>query len=235
LIRFFRNIRESLIAEGKTGKYFKYALGEIFLVVIGILIAVSINNLNISIQNEDKEVLYLTRLTTNLGYDVRMYSAVLAKDSLLLDTLSQVEQDIPGFVNSIDKPVDDLNFLITGYKFTANRTVIDNLISSGQIELLRRNFLVEAIFLYYRNTDSVETGVDAAIPSHNEETISTLILQFDEDSKSDAHYIQTLENSIAFRRYLIEKQMEWYLSQKERAQKLIDRINEEIELIEEVY
>ena len=46
MIKFFRKIRQNLIMENKTGKYFKYAIGEIFLVVIGILIALQINNWN---------------------------------------------------------------------------------------------------------------------------------------------------------------------------------------------
>lgn len=46
MIKFFRNIRQNLLAEGKTSKYLKYALGEIVLVVIGILIALSINTWN---------------------------------------------------------------------------------------------------------------------------------------------------------------------------------------------
>lgn len=46
MIKFFRNIRQSLIMENKTGKYLKYAFGEIVLVVIGILIALQINNWN---------------------------------------------------------------------------------------------------------------------------------------------------------------------------------------------
>ncbi len=46
MIKFFRKIRQHLLSEGKTGKYIKYALGEIILVVIGILIAVTINNCN---------------------------------------------------------------------------------------------------------------------------------------------------------------------------------------------
>lgn len=46
MIKFFRNIRQSLLNEGKNSKYFKYAIGEIVLVVIGILIALQINNWN---------------------------------------------------------------------------------------------------------------------------------------------------------------------------------------------
>lgn len=46
MIKLFRNIRQNLLNEGKTSKYFKYAIGEIVLVVIGILIALQINNWN---------------------------------------------------------------------------------------------------------------------------------------------------------------------------------------------
>ena len=42
MIKFFRRIRQNLLSEGKTGKYLKYAIGEIILVVIGILIALQI-------------------------------------------------------------------------------------------------------------------------------------------------------------------------------------------------
>lgn len=52
MINFFRKIRQSLLAEGKTVQYLKYALGEIVLVVIGILIALSINNWNTNEANE---------------------------------------------------------------------------------------------------------------------------------------------------------------------------------------
>tara|TARA_R110001592_G_scaffold342014_1_gene631524 strand:- start:125 stop:847 length:723 start_codon:yes stop_codon:yes gene_type:complete len=46
MIKFFRKIRQNLLVENKTGKYLKYAFGEIVLVVIGILIALSVNNWN---------------------------------------------------------------------------------------------------------------------------------------------------------------------------------------------
>jgi hypothetical protein len=46
MIKFFRHIRQNLLMENKTGRYFKYAIGEIILVVIGILIALQINTWN---------------------------------------------------------------------------------------------------------------------------------------------------------------------------------------------
>jgi hypothetical protein len=46
MIKFFRKIRQNMIKENKISKYMLYAIGEIILVVIGILIALSINNWN---------------------------------------------------------------------------------------------------------------------------------------------------------------------------------------------
>ena len=59
MIKFFRRIRFDLMEKNKTGKYLKYAIGEIVLVVIGILIALSINswNQNRLDQLDKKEIL----------------------------------------------------------------------------------------------------------------------------------------------------------------------------------
>ena len=46
MIKFFRHIRKSMIMKNNTLKYFKYAIGEIALVMIGILLALQVNNWN---------------------------------------------------------------------------------------------------------------------------------------------------------------------------------------------
>ena len=66
MIKFFRKIRQNLLSEGKTGKYFKYAIGEIILVVIGILIALQINNWNENRKLKNQELNLLADIRTNL-------------------------------------------------------------------------------------------------------------------------------------------------------------------------
>ena len=70
MIKFFRKIRQNLLSEGKTTEYFKYAIGEIVLVVIGILIALQINTWNENKKTNFKEhaliVSLKQELTTNL-------------------------------------------------------------------------------------------------------------------------------------------------------------------------
>jgi hypothetical protein len=68
MIKFFRQIRENLLMENKIGKYLKYAIGEIVLVVIGILIAVQINNWN----QEKLEVKKEYEIMSNLAEDFKI-------------------------------------------------------------------------------------------------------------------------------------------------------------------
>jgi hypothetical protein len=55
MIKLFRKIRQDLLSKGKTGKYLKYAIGEIILVMIGILLALQVNNRNDARKDSIKE------------------------------------------------------------------------------------------------------------------------------------------------------------------------------------
>lgn len=65
MVKFFRHIRKSLLQQNKMGKYFKYAIGEILLVVLGILIALQINNWNESRKNSQEEQQILKQLKSD--------------------------------------------------------------------------------------------------------------------------------------------------------------------------
>src|SRR6056297_3503303 len=69
MIKFFRKIRQKLLSENKFSKYLLYAIGEIVLVVIGILIALQINNWNQQIQNNDKEKNYYNKFLEDVLLD----------------------------------------------------------------------------------------------------------------------------------------------------------------------
>ena len=68
-MKYFRAIRQKLVSDNKTGKYLKYAIGEIFLVVIGILIALQINNWNEGRKNQKLRIVYKKSLIDNLVQD----------------------------------------------------------------------------------------------------------------------------------------------------------------------
>ena len=66
MIKFFRSIRKTLLSEGKKSKYFKYAIGEIVLVVIGILIALQINNWNENRKSQEKIDNYFEKMLVEM-------------------------------------------------------------------------------------------------------------------------------------------------------------------------
>ena len=87
MIKFFRKIRQNLLMENKTSKYFKYAVGEIILVVIGILIALSINNWNEERKSKLHTKLLLTQVQKELAFNITKANKIIGsyreKDSLV--------------------------------------------------------------------------------------------------------------------------------------------------------
>ncbi|MCF6279586.1 MAG: DUF6090 family protein [Flavobacteriaceae bacterium] len=69
MIKFFRKIRQKTLTENKFGKYLIYAIGEIVLVVIGILIALQINNWNEKQINRKQELIILENILQDLQND----------------------------------------------------------------------------------------------------------------------------------------------------------------------
>jgi len=104
MIQFFRKIRQNLLSEGKTGKYFKYAIGEILLVVIGILIALSINNWNESRKNRKLVSAYKQSLIEDLMQD----SLVIAQNMISIKSrIAEIEAFEIRIANS-QKPLDTI-------------------------------------------------------------------------------------------------------------------------------
>ncbi len=77
MIKFFRTIRQKLLSENKLSKYLVYAIGEIVLVVIGILIALSINNWNEEQKANQKQSLILNELINSINNDLWEYENYL--------------------------------------------------------------------------------------------------------------------------------------------------------------
>jgi len=87
MIHFFRKIRYNLMEKNKTGKYLKYAIGEIVLVVVGILIALSINNWNEKRKNEEKLKNILEEIFDETATNIETTESIIKyyqrKDSLI--------------------------------------------------------------------------------------------------------------------------------------------------------
>jgi len=164
MIKLFRNIRKNLIAQGKTtnsalpaGSYLKYAIGEIVLVVIGILIALQINNWNEDSKNAKKEKGYLINLQQDLMADSLRLSelkhdfelAVKSKRSfgkIIEEQNATKDSLIIHFNNQID--------LITD--FVPNSTTFDELKYSNGLNLISNSELRRQIVTQYNSYEDLK-------------------------------------------------------------------------------
>ena len=85
MLHFFRKIRRDLIANSQTYKYLKYAIGEIVLVVLGILIALQINNLNEERKAREQTKILLAEVAQELVQNIHK-SDVIIDFYISLDT-----------------------------------------------------------------------------------------------------------------------------------------------------
>jgi len=158
---FFRKIRKTLADDSKPKKYLRYAIGEIVLVVIGILIALQINNMNQNRLNKDLESLYYKRLLD----DVREEKLILEATINYSKQVSfHAKKAIAVFENSSSADNNPIQNLIDMYQasqfadsYSASST-FKELIASGQINLIQNDSLKTALIRYY-DAEWSNTGV----------------------------------------------------------------------------
>ncbi|GLU45333.1 DUF6090 family protein [Allomuricauda sp. NBRC 101325] len=133
MFKFFRDIRQQLIVEGKMGKYLKYAIGEIVLVVLGILIALQINNWNENKNRRSFEIEMLREVEQALLQDYIFFTDHLMgyRNKTELDAVSFFDRAIVS--NQVIKDSMDYYFnrLDFGLRVTYNRGPYDALKASG--------------------------------------------------------------------------------------------------------
>jgi hypothetical protein len=155
MLRFFRRIRIKLLAQGNLKKYLLYAIGEILLVVIGILIALQINNLNQERKQNNLTSIYLNNLKLDLLYDLETIKDGMNKLAFYEEEGYYSLNVIEGKIIEVDK-TRFLKSLIYNNHFQPiqpSRSTYQDLISSGNIKLIKNNDLKVALAKYYQEND----------------------------------------------------------------------------------
>ena len=128
---------------GKTTKYFQYAIGEIILVVIGILIALQINNWNQNRVNKQKEKLLLSELYKEFVKNQEQFEQVVIVHKKALKSTNYVIAQFPINPNRInlDTLQSHLSGWATRYTFNPSQGVIKSLVNSSSFELISNSEL----------------------------------------------------------------------------------------------
>ena len=151
-MKFFRNIRKKLASENKVGSYLRYAIGEILLVVIGILIALQVNNWNEARKNRIQERNFLVRLLTDINTDIENISSSIRlnknrmqRAEFLLASMDQpqlAEDSATYFIRSIEYAGYTNNPVVSNNTF-------EEIKSSGKLSIIRNEKLRSVIQEYY--------------------------------------------------------------------------------------
>ena len=144
MIKFFRKIRQNLLSEGQTGKYLKYALGEILLVMIGILLALQINTWDNSRKLKKEEFQLIKSLhkefTNNLTLFDESYDRYITKKANIEAAMSIDPKIIP-----IDSLAAISRRVLNTPSYDPFQGIYNSMINTGKIELISNDILKEKV------------------------------------------------------------------------------------------
>jgi hypothetical protein len=227
--------------KNKTGKYLKYAIGEIILVMIGILLALQVNNWNENKVLAKKEITILKEIKKNLKSDLEnqlipgsvYYQRSLDSYDILLSNFYDSPQSIP------EDSIRGLYFkMVLPWKLVFNTVAFDNLNSIG-IDLISNDFIREnisqlygykyRIILDYHNVTVTEFREDFVPLLNNNVNLHKVL------SKSELDYLRNeLEINSRLRGMVYRRQFlrDYFLDVKPIVKQLIVDIETEIERLE---
>jgi len=152
MIKLFRKIRFNLMEKGKTKQYFKYAIGEIVLVVIGILIALQINNWNERKKERKKELAFLKEINLDFKSNKAQLDSIIDfnKTNLhagvrLLAIMKMFDPKNPQRTEANDLFADSIkiynNLLWQNKSFNPKNGTVEAILNSSSFDLIKNDTL----------------------------------------------------------------------------------------------
>lgn len=198
MLKFFRTIRQSMIKENSVSKYLLYAIGEIVLVVIGILIALQLNTMKAESVKRAQEQTHLINLKEDLQFQVQIIEMQMRHDSNLVQ---QTDSAFLYFTGEIS--LEQLESMFYGaYELGSRRTFVESdaafseLLNSGGIRIIQDIELRKAIMQYYQRLHYVSKVlnknnnlIDAVYSLHS--TNSAVMFSLDEQGQLDTNFTFT--------------------------------------------
>lgn len=150
MIGFFRRIRKKLADDNKLMKYMRYAIGEIALVVIGILIALGINSTYSDYKEKKVEKTILNKLLIDIESDLKQLNAVESIYNRHLKYLNNVKNAFFNNENdSIEYYIRNAYQLANLQDINPRTSTYDEMINSGKLYSLSNSSLTDLCIEYY--------------------------------------------------------------------------------------
>lgn len=198
MIKFFRRIRLKLIDEGNLKRYLIYAVGEILLVMIGILLALQVNNWNEERKANRREIESLKGLESNLDKNIESLQRSINFENF---SINGIEHIISHLQESTTNPNDSLLIYYkysTWYEQTTISTATYESLKNIGFEIIRnkdiKNKIIELFEVVYSNQEKASSSVSPVFGQVSlqlaieKEHIITEILSSDKFNKDDTYF-----------------------------------------------
>lgn len=179
-----------MINQNRTKKYLLYAIGEIILVVIGILIALQINNWNENRKSAKQENLYLKRLLSENKEDINTFTSNIADLNKGIETIEDLSKALNANETSQQELIDAANDFF-GYGsiypiFTSSTSTFDDLSSTGNLKDIKNSELRDQLVKHYAKhkqvAEWIRIGTEWALPNDAPFTYNNSIMRFEPES-----------------------------------------------------
>ncbi len=160
MIKFFRKIRQRLINENRFSRYLLYAIGEIVLVVIGILIALQVNNWKS--EREDHSIAndYYCQLLADLELDKIQLEALTEAHHEKIQVGKQLIKDLHGMKQSKDELLQVFKTIARSDTYIPTHVAYSEMISSGNLGILKNKQLKKSLITYYTELENFKHILD---------------------------------------------------------------------------
>lgn len=154
MIKLFRSIRQKLIVEGKTINYFKYAIGEIILVVIGILIALAINNWNQNRNNTTSANLHLKTVSQDIKEDLVQLNYMYKFTDTTLTYSKNLTRQFQTLDSIDDKTTMYILYLLLEKTTKPIKNGLETINNSGELAYVTQD-IQDMLLNYYNILDNI--------------------------------------------------------------------------------
>lgn len=248
MLKVFRSIRQKLIIQENVKKYLLYAVGEILLVVIGIIIAIQANNWNIERAKQKELRFELGKVIVNLQLDMEVIQQQMETN---MDVITNLDSSLIILKNP--DAYSKSHFLTTFFpvnwvvEFNSNKVSYTYLSSTGRLQSIRNPSLIDSLLQYYNSEDY--KPVEFAIVNHTRDVIRPYLMGFDflpvnqtimQDHNDETAFQTTpktlddyaadvrIINGIRFKILLHSVLNRGYQQKMEQAERLIEQIRDEL-------
>jgi Family of unknown function (DUF6090) len=198
-------------ASTKASKYLLYAFGEIILVVIGILIALSINNWNSQNKAKKTETEYYCRIIEDFDIDLENINQRYSKAEEQIEIGKSLIIDLHSMTKDKNYLMNTYLKVIRGDEFFPSRAAYDDIKSSGNLNLLSNIKVKNNIIRYYSELDNISKQL-----SQNREEIVRRTFNYQNINELGFQEIDYIKNSLGTEIIELLPKIDWHLNKNQK-------------------